>query len=305
MQEYDVAIIGAGGAGLTAALYTARARRSTVVFEHAVTGGQIATTALVENFPGFPDGVDGFELGQSLLVQAEKFGARVVYEGIDRLEQTEDRRFLLVSASDEYLAKAVIVTTGAEYNRLGVPGEEEYTGHGVSWCATCDGAFFAGREVVVVGGGDAALDEGLFLTRYASKVHLVHRRDALRASKILQERAFADPKFTFTWNTVVTAIEGDGKEVTGACLRDVATGEERVLPAAAVFIFAGQTPSNHLLKGLAELDGGGHAIVDLRMQTSVPGLFAAGDIRTGAARQLIAACGDGSTAAIAVEHYLG
>lgn len=305
MEEHDIAIIGGGGAGLTAAIYAARARRTTVVFEGAVTGGQIATTELVENFPGFPDGIGGFDLGQAFLQQAEKFGADVRYERVTGLQRTEDGRFLLESDSGQHLARAVIVTTGAEYNRLGIPGETEYTGRGVSWCATCDGAFFAGREVAVIGGGDAALDEGLFLSRYASKVHLVHRRDTLRASKILQERVFADPKFTFTWDTVAEAVEGDGESVTGLVVRNLKTGELRRTDVAAAFIFIGQTPTNHLLQGLVELDEGGHAVVDLQMRTKVPGLFVAGDIRSQAARQLIAACGDGATAAITAEHYLG
>lgn len=305
MEEHDIAIVGAGGAGLTAAIYAARARRETVVFEGAVTGGQIATTDIVENFPGFPDGIGGFDLGQQFLQQAEKFGASVRYEVVTELQRTEDGRFLLHTEAGDHLARAVIVTTGAEYNKLGIRGEKEYTGRGVSWCATCDGAFFAGKEVAVIGGGDAALDEGLFLTRYATKVHLVHRRSTLRAAKVLQERAFAEPKFLFNWNSVAESIEGDGQDVTGVILRDVETGERRLLEVAAVFIYIGQTPTNALLQGLVQLDPGGHAVVDLQMQTSVPGLFVAGDVRMQAARQLIAACGDGATAAIAAEHYLG
>ncbi|HMO55663.1 MAG TPA: FAD-dependent oxidoreductase, partial [Tepidiformaceae bacterium] len=200
-------------------------------------------------------------------------------------------------------ARAVIVTAGADYNKLGIPGELELTGRGVSYCGTCDAAFFVGQRVLVVGGGDAAMDEGLFLTRYAESVEVVHRRDELRASAILQERAFANPKMSFTWDTVVEAIEGDGK-VERARLRRLKTGEASTREVDGVFVFIGQVPNNHLLKGLVELDAGGHALVDLQMRTAMPGLFVAGDLRTQAARQLISAAGDGATAAIAAEHYL-
>ncbi|MFN0148554.1 MAG: thioredoxin-disulfide reductase [Dehalococcoidia bacterium] len=303
MQTIDVAIVGAGGAGLTAAIYSARAGRNTLVFEHRVTGGQIATTDIVENFPGFPDGVNGFDLAQSFQRQAERFGAKTAYEEVTALQREPDGSFRLTTADETYGARAVIMAAGAEYNRLGVPGELELTGKGVSYCATCDAAFFKDQDVAVVGGGDAALDEGLFITRYARKVTLIHRRDRLRASQILQDRARANPRFAFTWDTVVEGIEGE-KEVTGLRLKDVKTGATSGLPVAAIFIFIGQTPNNGLLQGLAELDGGGHAVVDLEMRTSLPGLFVAGDLRTSAARQLIAACGDGATAAISAEHYL-
>jgi thioredoxin reductase (NADPH) len=303
VKEYDIAIIGAGGAGLTAAIYAARAARSTVIFEGRVTGGQIATTDIVENYPGFPAGVNGFDLAQSFLQQAEKFGAELVYEGVEKLSVREDGTFFVEAGGEKYVAKSVIVTAGAEYNKLGVPGEDQFVGRGVSYCATCDAAFFQGEEVAVVGGGDAALDEGLFVTRYASKVHVVHRRDELRASAVLQERAFANPKMDFTWDTVVEEIRG-GDQVKELALTNVKTGEKSTLPVGAIFIFIGQTPNSHLLKGLVELDAGGHAMVDLQMRTSVPGLFVAGDVRTQAARQLISAAGDGATAAIAAEHYL-
>lgn len=303
MKEYDIAIVGGGGAGLTAAIYASRSARRTVVFEGKVTGGQIATTDIVENFPGFPAGVNGFDLAQLFLQQAEKFGAELVYEPVERLEALDDGSFELAAGGDQYRAKAVIVTAGADYNKLGVPGEEEFTGRGVSYCATCDAAFFQGQEVAVIGGGDAAMDEGLFVTRYASKVHVIHRRDTLRASAVLQERAFANPKMDFIWDTVVEEIRGNG-QVQGAVLRNVTTNDTSVLPVGAVFIFIGQTPNSHLLKGLVELDRGGHAVVDLHMRTALPGLFVAGDLRMEAARQLISACGDGATAAISAEHYL-
>ncbi|MCK9518509.1 MAG: thioredoxin-disulfide reductase [Dehalococcoidia bacterium] len=303
MNEIDIAIIGGGGAGLTAGIYAARARRKTVIFESKVTGGQIATTDLVENFPGFPNGINGFELAQLMLQQAEKFGAETVYEAVVRLERLDDGTFEVATESDTYRAKAVIATAGADYNKLGIPGEDDYIGRGVSWCATCDAAFFPDKEVAIVGGGDAAMDEGLFLTRYASKVYVIHRRGELRASQILQERAFANPKMSFVWDTVVERVNGNG-QVESLELRNVKTGEKSTLPVEAIFIFIGQTPNSHLLKGLVELDAGGHAIVDLNMATNVPGLFVAGDLRTSAARQLISAAGDGATAAIAAEHYI-
>ncbi|MEP7215344.1 MAG: thioredoxin-disulfide reductase [Anaerolineaceae bacterium] len=303
MSDYEIAIVGGGGAGLTAALYVGRAGRKTVVFEHMVTGGQIATTSLVENYPGFADGVDGFELAQTMLKQAEKFGAEVRYEGVETLVRRADGAFELGVGDSRIAARAVIITTGAAYLRLGVPGEERLTGHGVSYCATCDGAFFKNQDVVVVGGGDAALDEGLFLTRLVRSVTIVHRRDTFRASKVLQDRVSADPKLSVLWDTVVAEVLGTDS-VTGVRLKNVKTGVTREFPTAAVFVFIGQAPNNKLLDGLTALDAGGHALVDLQMRTSVPGLFVAGDLRTQAARQLVAACGDGATAAIAAEHYL-
>lgn len=303
-EHVDIAIVGAGGAGLTAAIYTARARRSTVVFEGRVIGGQIATTDIVENYPGFPDGINGLDLALKFEQQATRFGARVANDSIERIAVNADGSFTLAtSGGDDYVAQSVIVTAGADYNHLGVPGEERLTGHGVSYCGTCDGAFFRGMEVIVVGGGNAAMDEGLFLTRFASKVHVIHRRDQLRADAILQERAFANPVMDFVWNTVVEEINGEA-EVESVTLRNIETDEISTMPIKGVFIFIGQTPNTHILKGLVALDAGGHAIVDLQMATAVPGLFVAGDIRTQAARQLISATGDGATAAIAAEHYL-
>ena len=301
MNEYEIAIIGGGGSGLTAAIYAARARRRTAVFERGVTGGQIATTDAVENYPGFANGVNGFDLARQMEEQARNFGAEILAEAVTALAPAGG--FTLSAGGQEYHARAVIVAAGADYNKLGAPGESELTGHGVSYCATCDGAFFAGEDVVVVGGGDAALDEAEFVTRYAASVTIVHRRASLRASALLQERARKNPKISFLWDTVVERIDG-ADHVTGVLLRDLKSGEERELATAAVFIFIGQTPNNRLLSGLVETDRGGHALVDLQMRTSVPGLFVAGDLRTQAARQLVSACGDGATAAIAADHWL-
>jgi thioredoxin reductase (NADPH) len=302
MEEIDIAIIGGGPSGLAAGLYAARGLRRTVLWERELIGGQIATTSDVENYPGFPEGVNGLDLALAMHKQAERFGMETRNEAVTRLRR-DGETFVLTSGSGEVRAKAVIVTAGAEPNKLGVPGEGELTGKGVSYCATCDAAFFRDVPIVVVGGGDAALDEALFATRYASEVRIIHRRDELRASKILQERAFASPKIEFIWDTVVERIEGDGA-VTTLELRNVKTDERSELETAAIFIFIGQQPNSELLAELVPLDRGGHARVNLWMETEVPGLFAAGDVRAEAAKQLVTSAGDGVTAAIRAEHYI-
>ena len=300
-REYDVVIIGGGPAGLAAGLYSARGRRSTLLIEKGVIGGQIALTELVENYPGTPT-INGFDLAQNMLKQAESYGMETEFTEVSGVNQA-GRQWQVTTAEGEILAKAVILTAGAEYNKLGIPGEERLTGKGVSYCATCDAAFFKEMDVAVVGGGDAALDEGLFTSRYVSKVYLVHRRDELRASRILQERALANPKFEFIWNTVVEEVIGD-TQVTGARLRNVLTGETRELPLSAVFIFIGQHPNSDFLGGLLAKDAGGHILVDDWMATRLPGLFAAGDVRQNSARQVASSVGDGVTAAISAEHYI-
>jgi thioredoxin reductase (NADPH) len=300
-NDYDIIIIGGGPAGLAAGLYGARARRKTLLIEKSIIGGQIALTAVVENYPGVPE-ANGFDLAQAMLKQAETYGMEAVFTSVQTLEP-RDHDFMIRTDDGDYTAKAVIVTSGADYNRLGVPDEERLTGYGVSYCATCDAAFFKDMEVAVVGGGDSAIDEGLFVTRYASKVYVIHRRDELRASAVLQERAFANPKMEFVWNTIVTSIDGD-KEVESAHLKNVVTGEERDLPVKAVFIFIGATPNSGFLEGLTEMDAGGHAIVNEWMETGVPGLFAAGDLRANSARQVASSVGDGATAAIRADHYI-
>ncbi len=299
--EYDIVIVGGGPAGLAAGLYAARARRRTALLEKGVIGGQISLTETIENYPGI-ERIGGFDLAQAMLRQAESYGLETHYLAATALEQA-DGKWLVRTDQEDFLAKAVIVTAGADYNRLGVPGEERLTGRGVSYCATCDAAFFKDEEVAVVGGGDAAMDEGLFTTRYASKVYVVHRRDQLRASRILQERAFANPKMHFIWNTVVTEILGE-EAVEGARLRNVVTGEEWVLPVKAVFIFIGHHPNTDWLKGLVPMDNGGHIVVNEWMETGLPGLFAAGDVRRNAARQVVSSAGDGATAAIAADRYI-
>lgn len=300
-RNYDIVIIGAGPAGLAAGLYAARARRRTILLERGVTGGQIALTNIIENYPGIEE-INGFDLGQAMQRQAEKYGMEMGYATVTGLER-KNSLHLVHTTEGDYLAKAVIITSGADYNRLGVPGEEEYTGRGVSYCATCDAAFFKDQVCAVVGGGDAAMDEGLFVTRYASKVYVIHRRDQLRASKILQERAFANEKMEFLWNTVVTEIVGNDS-VTKLKLRNVRTNEPSELAVAAVFIFIGLSPNTDYLKGVLKMDEGGHIYVNEWMETEVPGLFAAGDVRVNSARQVVTAAGDGATAAIRADHYI-
>lgn len=301
-KAYDIVIVGGGPAGLAAGLYTSRARRRTLLFERKVTGGQIALTAEIENYPGF-DSINGFDLADAMHKQAAKYGMESAYEDVIAIDQLDGGEHLVRTSEGAYRAKAVIVTAGADYNRIGVPGEERLTGFGVSYCATCDAAFFRDQVVAVIGGGDAAMDEGLFVTRYASKVHVIHRRDTLRASAILQERAFANEKMDFIWNTVVEEILGD-KAVTGLRLRNTVTGETSTLDVAAAFIFIGLTPNTGFLTGKVRMDDGGHIYVTDWMETEVPGLFAAGDVRVNAARQVVSSAGDGATAAIRADHYI-
>ena len=302
-MEYEIVIVGGGPAGLAAGLYAARATRRTLLIERKAPGGQIALTGAVENYPGFSEGINGFDLGQQMLAQAERYGLDVRYADVTGVRRDGNRFILSTDDDGEIVARSVILTGGADYNRLDVPGEERLTGRGVSYCATCDAAFFRGADVIVVGGGDAALDEGLFVTRYADRVTIVHRRDSFRASGILQARVFANPKIDVLWDTVVTEILGE-ESVTGVRLRNVKTGETSERAVGAVFIFIGQHPNTDWLAGLLPLDAGGHVPVNLWMETEVPGLFAAGDIRADSARQVVSAAGDGSTAAIRADHYL-
>lgn len=301
-RQVDVAVIGAGPTGMTSAMYTARAGLKTLLIERLIPGGQIATTSTVENYPGFPQGVEGPDLSEAMTRHAKKFGAESLsaqvhglkVDGPERVVQTDD---------GDVIARAVIITSGADHIRLGVPGEMEFMGKGVSNCAVCDGAFFQESPVAVVGGGDAAIDEGLFLTRYASNVTVVHRRDQLRAGKILQERAFAAPNMDFMWDTVVDSIDGDGL-VNSMSLTNVKTGEKSKFDVEGVFIYIGLSPNTDFLKGLLPMDTGGHLVVNAFMETTVRGVFAAGDVRQKAARQVVSAAGDGATAAISARRYL-
>lgn len=301
----DVVVVGSGPAGYTAAIYTARAGLRPVVVAGSVTaGGALMNTTEVENFPGFPDGVQGPDLMDAMRVQAEKFGAEVVWDDATALGLTGDVKTVATGDGTVYQARAVILATGSAYRRLGIDDEKRLSGRGVSWCATCDGFFFRDQEVVVVGGGDSALEEATFLTRFAAKVTVVHRRDELRASKIMADRAAADPKIEFAWNSVVAAIHGDEK-VTGVTLVDTRTGETRELAAGAVFVAIGHEPRSDLLSGQVDLDDDGYVVVAPHgTQTNLPGVFACGDLVDHVYRQAVTAAGSGCSAALDAQHYL-
>ncbi|MCM8775748.1 MAG: thioredoxin-disulfide reductase [Candidatus Omnitrophica bacterium] len=301
-RKYDVAIIGSGGAGLTAAIYSSRARLGTVLFEKLMSGGQIALTDIVENYPGFPEGITGAEISKRMEDQAKRYGTTLVYEEVKSLVP-RGKDFEIVTANATYKSRALIFTAGASFRTLGVSGEKELTGRGVSYCATCDGAFFKDKDVIVVGGGDSALQEGLFLTRFVTRLSIVHRRDQLRAGPLLQQRAKQNPKIHYIWDTVVEKIYGD-KKVEGVNLRNVKTGKVQDFKTDGVFVFIGHEPNSALLKGLVNLDEKGYVKTDPFLRTSVPGIFAAGEIRAGATRQLVAACGEGCEAAMAAQAYL-
>ena len=302
-EIYDLAIIGGGPAGLTAYLYAARARLNTILIEKLSPGGQVLVTDFVENYPGFPEGLPGWELMEKFVAHVKKLGFKQKPGEVTGLELNGELKRLKLAGGEELLARAVIIATGASPNKLGVPGEKELTGKGVSYCATCDGPFFRDQTVAVVGGGNTAVQEALFLTRFAEKVFLIHRRDQLRAQKILQERAFANPKIHFIWNTVVEEILGQEK-VEGVRIKNRKTGEISTLPVDGVFIFIGIRPQSDFVKGLLPTDERGFIITDCEMRTELPGVFAAGDVRAKACRQIITAAGDGATAAYMAEHYL-
>ena len=301
-KTHDVMIIGGGGAGLTAALYASRAKLSTILFEKLVSGGQIATTDLVENYPGFTEGILGPEIAQRMEAQAVRYGTQIIYEEVTNLSRKGDI-FEAVSTEANYSARTVILAMGASFRMIGVPNEKELTGKGVSYCATCDGAFFKGKKVVAIGGGDSALQEGIFLTRFAEKVIIVHRRDKLRASPILQERAKTNAKISFIWDTVVDKIEG-GRKVEAVLLRNVKTNELQKVSTDGIFVFIGHDPNSGFLRDFVTLDGKGYIMTDSALTTSVPGIFAAGEVRKGAVRQLVSACGEGCAAALAAQDFL-
>ncbi len=302
MKSYDVIIIGGGGAGLTAALYASRAKLSTLLLEKLVPGGQIALTDVVENYPGFPEGITGPEISQRMEDQAKRYGTEVVYQEVKSLAK-EKGGFKIKTAGADYQAQTLILAAGASFRMLGVSGERELTGKGVSYCATCDGAFFKEKEIIVVGGGDSAMQEGLFLTRFASKVSVVHRRDSLRASPILQERAKAHPKINFVWDTVIEKVNGE-KKVEGVVLKNLKTNQSRDFRTDGIFVFIGHDPNTSFLEGFVDLDEKGYVKADSMTRTSVPGVFAAGEIRAGAVKQLVAACGEGCEAALAAQEYI-
>ncbi|MDA0797148.1 MAG: thioredoxin-disulfide reductase, partial [Chloroflexi bacterium] len=299
---YDVIIIGGGAAGLAASIYSVRAMLKTLVIERQAIGGQILYTGEVENYPGFPEPIAGPDLAMLYEKQATRFGVEFVYDTITRLELDGPVK-KLIGEEGEYTAKAVIITSGGEHNKLEVPGEDEFAGRGVSYCATCDGNFFRDQDVTVVGGGDAAMDEGLYLTRMASSVTVVHRREELRASKILQQRAFDNPKMSFVWNSAIKEIKGDG-DVKSIVLENLKTGEISEQDTNGVFVYIGFHPINEFMIGAVNLDAAGHVVTDIQMNTSVPGVFAAGDVRTFSERQLANAVGDGVAAALSAYRYI-
>jgi thioredoxin reductase (NADPH) len=301
----DVIVIGSGPAGYTAALYAARAQLKPLVFEGSVTaGGALMNTTDVENFPGFPDGVLGPDLMDALRKQAERFGAELVAEDVTEVDLTADPKVVRADA-DTYYARTVIIATGSKYRELGVTGEKMLSGHGVSWCATCDGFFFRGQHIAVIGGGDSALEEAMFLTRFAETVTVVHRRSELRASKIMQERALANPKIRFRWDTVVTEIRGEGK-VSELALRNAKTGEESTLAITGVFVAIGHDPRSELFTGQLPTDPDGYLLVEHpSARTVIPGVFACGDVVDRHYRQAVTAAGTGCSAALDAERYLG
>ncbi|MFC1920628.1 thioredoxin-disulfide reductase [Chloroflexota bacterium] len=301
-NSYDVVIIGGGPAGLTAGIYTSRAGLSSLLLEKAVIGGQITNAEQVENFPGFTEGIGGMELTQLMHKQATKFGLETVTAGVTGIEIRENEKVVKTDEGD-FIARAVIIAGGSKGQLLDVPGEEEFTGKGVSYCATCDAPFFRDQKVVVVGGSDVAITEALHLTQFASNVIVIHRRDELRATAILQERAFAEPKIEFLWDTVVEKIEGD-VFVTKIEVKNVKTEAKSTLDIAGVFVAIGFKPDTDYLQGIVPLDPTGHIITNERLQTEIPGVFAAGDIRFASARQAITAAGDGATAAIYAHQFL-
>lgn len=304
MKKERVVIIGSGPAGLTAALYTARAQLAPVVIAGAQLGGQVAITHEIENYPGFPDGMSGPELVERMKEHAENFGAVVEFDLVESVDFSNGSPFLVKTMGEEYLADAVIVTIGADPRKLGVPGEVEYIGAGVSYCGTCDGFFFRGKDIVVVGGGDSALEEGVFLTRFANSVNIIHRRDALRAGVQLQQRAFNNEKISFTWNSMVEEVLGDDGGVNAVRLKNRVTGAETIHPTEGVFIFIGHDPNNTVFGDQIALNENGYIITDQRYRTNVDGVFAAGEIQDEIWRQVATSVGQGTSAAMAAIQWL-
>ena len=301
-ETYDVVIIGAGPAGLAAALYTGRARLNTIVLEKAIPGGQILLTDWIENYPGFPDGIAPFDLIEKFRSQVLKFGATFMTDEAKDIRR-EGEFWLILGSKARYPTRAVIVATGAAYKRLGLPNEGRLIGRGVSYCATCDGAFFRERDIAVVGGGDTALMEAIFLTKFAKKVALIHRRDRFRGTKIIQERVLANPKIKVYWDSVIEAIDG-GDNVAGIVLRNVKNDTRTTLPVEGLFVSIGMDPNTAFVKGLLKLNEWGEIVVQPNMTTSQPGIYAAGDVIDACPHQVASAVGSGVHAAISVDEYL-
>ncbi|MEK3763503.1 MULTISPECIES: thioredoxin-disulfide reductase [unclassified Solibacillus] len=299
---YDVVIIGAGPAGMTAAVYASRANLATLMIERGIPGGQMASTEEVENYPGF-DTILGPELSTKMFEHAKKFGAEYAYGDVSEVIDGEEYK-IIVSGKKQYKTRTIIITTGAEYKKLGIPGETELGGRGVSYCAVCDGAFFKQKNLIVIGGGDSAVEEGIYLTRFADKVTIVHRRDKLRAQKIIQDRAFANEKIDFIWNTQVKEIhEVDGK-VGKVTLVSTVDGTEKEMQADGVFVYVGTLPLTAPFASLNILNEAGYILTNEKMETAIPGIYAAGDVREKMLRQIVTATGDGSIAAQSAQHYI-
>ena len=300
--QYDLIIIGGGPAGLTAGLYARRAMLKVALIEKAFLGGQVISTPRLENYPGFPQGISGPELIALMQQQVEQLGLPIIYDELQAIEANPPA-FQIRSSGGIYQAKAVIIASGTRFSTLNVPGEERLRGRGVSYCATCDGAFFKNQRLIVVGGGNAAVDEAIFLTRFASEVTIVHRRDALRADKLTQQKAFQNQKMKFIWDTVVEEILGEDS-VKQVRLRNRKTNQSSLMDVEGIFVYIGQQPNTEFLKGLAQTDEAGFIWTDERLQTSRPGIFAAGDVRQTPRRQIATAVGDGALAAVMAEKYL-
>jgi thioredoxin reductase (NADPH) len=301
-KTHDMLIIGSGPAGMSAALYAARANLEPVVYTGMQLGGQVAITHIVENYPGFPEGIGGPELVDAFQKQAERFGASFEFDNVTDLDLSE-HPFKVSTYGGELLAKTLVLTTGANPRKLDIPGEEEFIGRGVSYCGTCDGHFFQEKDVVVVGGGDSALEEGLFLTRYAKSVTIIHRRNELRAGKLLQERAHKNPKVKFIWDTVITEIVADGV-VQSVKLKNVKNEAETEMKTDGVFIFIGHIPNTQMYEGQLDLDDSGYLVIDKYMQTNIPGVYAAGEVADSHFRQVVTSTGMGAAAAMQAIHFL-
>jgi thioredoxin reductase (NADPH) len=301
-KKYDVVIVGGGPGGLTAGLYCSRAQRKTILIEKYMPGGQIANTEEVEDYPGF-EKISGSELAMKMANHAKKFGLEIISDEVKQIYAEGDDRLVEVASGDIYRAKAVILSTGGSPNKLNVPGEKEFTGRGVSYCAICDGAFFKDEIMAVAGGGDAAVEEGMFLTKFASKVYIIHRRDKLRAQKIIQERAFKNNKIEFIWDSVIESVNGDDK-VRSLTLKNVKTGEQSKMDVGALFVFVGFVPNSDLFREPVKKNDDGYIITDRKMETSIRGIYACGDVREQLVKQITNAVGDGTTAAVAAEKYM-
>jgi len=300
-RPYDVIIIGGGPAGMTAGLYASRARLRTLLIENGLFGGQMTTTELIENYPGFPQGVSGEELSRLMEEQAKRFGMEAISDEVTGVSLEKDLK-RVKTYEGEYFCRALIICTGTEYRKLGVPGEEKFKGRGISYCATCDGAFFRDSRIIVVGGGDSALTEALFLTKFVRELTIIHRRDALRATKIYQERTLNHPKIKFLWNSVVQEIKGDSV-VRSVVVKNVKSGEVKEVETEGAFLFIGLTPKTHFLKELVQMDESGYIVTNENCEASIKGIFAAGDCRKKLLRQISTSVGDGATAAFAAEKY--